>query len=124
MPAKKLSTAEILLAVTDTIPHLFDQAQTSTANHRKNCVALHKIHLQAISVTELSRSKNGESLKLIGERAFSDTFVDMTNRVLMVKKGPTAAERAVRFVGAYVKFICGKGESISAMNYFTFSEGL
>lgn len=118
MPAKKLNTAEILLAVTDTIPHLFDQAQTSTANHRKNCVALHKIHLQAASVTELSRSKNGESLKLIGERAFSDVFVDMTNRVLVVKKGPAAAERAVKFVGAYVKFICGKGESTDIVHFF------
>ncbi|THH30647.1 hypothetical protein EUX98_g3519 [Antrodiella citrinella] len=83
---------------------IFDQAQVSTANHRKNCVALHKIHVQSSLVT----SQEGNNVRLTGERAFSDIFVDMLNRVLVIKKGPTPADRVVRFVGVYVKFMTEK----------------
>jgi condensin complex subunit 3 len=34
------------------ISHIFDQAQVSAANHRKNYVALYKIHLELAQYTE------------------------------------------------------------------------
>jgi hypothetical protein len=52
---------------------------------------------------------NGSSIKLTGERAFEDRFIEMVSRVLSVKKGASQADRIVRFVGGYTKFINEKG---------------
>ncbi|ORY20755.1 nuclear condensing complex subunit [Naematelia encephala] len=91
--------------LTDTLPHLippiFEQAQHTTANHRKNIVALRKIHEQAATFTE-SASKGG--IKLVGERAFTGVFLDMVNRVLVVKKGVAVGDRVVKFVAGYVAY--------------------
>lgn len=97
----------VLENLQESLAAIFDQAQLSLANHRKNCVALHKLHHQAGAVTKLV--KNGTVLKLVGERAFGDVFIDLVNRVLVVKKGPATADRIVRFVGSYVKFMNEKG---------------
>jgi condensin complex subunit 3 len=83
------------------MPKIFDQAQNSTANHSKNCVAMFKLHSEAAKVTELVNG--GEGIKLIGERAFEDAFLDIVNRVLEVKKGEAVADRIVKFVATYVK---------------------
>lgn len=89
------------------IASTFNQAQTSLANHRKNCVSLCKLHHQASRVKQ--SAKNGTAVKLVGERAFGDVFIDMVNRVLVVKKGPATADRIVKFVGSYVKYLNEKG---------------
>lgn len=103
MPPKSIN----LETLPESIGAIFDQAQLSLANHRKNCVALHKLHHQAASVTQPAR--NGTALKVIGEKAFGDTFIHMVSRVLVMKKGPVTADRVVRFVGSYVKFMNEKG---------------
>ncbi|PFH49330.1 hypothetical protein AMATHDRAFT_76233 [Amanita thiersii Skay4041] len=96
-------SAAILESLTERVAAIFDQAQSSLANHKKNSVALYKIHIQAGGVTE--SIKSGKATKLIGERAFGDAFISMITRVLVVKKGPATADRVVKFVGAYVKFM-------------------
>ena len=89
------------------IPTIFDQVQQSPVNHRKNCTALHKLFLQAASTRQ--PSKDGRALKLVGEKRFYDVFVDMTARVLPVKKGCVAADRVIKFIGSYVQFTLQKG---------------
>jgi condensin complex subunit 3 len=101
-------SADILDTLQDAQAAIFDQAQISIANHRKNCVTLYKLHLQAGAVTH--PIKNGTAVKLIGERSFGDVFIHMVDRVLVVKKGPAAADRIVRFIGSYVRFINEKCE--------------
>lgn len=91
----------------ESIANIFDQAQVSLANHKKNCVALYKLHTKATAVTQ--PGKNGNGLELIGEKAFQDVFIDMVNRVLVVKKGPANADRIVKYVGSYVEFMNEKG---------------
>ncbi|KAJ4489926.1 nuclear condensing complex subunit [Lentinula aciculospora] len=86
------------------IPTKFDEAQKSLANHRKNCVALHKLHVQASKVKDSGR--RDESI-LKGELVFGDIFIDMINRTLAMKKG-AFADRIVRFVGSYVKMVNDK----------------
>ncbi|KII87700.1 hypothetical protein PLICRDRAFT_30295 [Plicaturopsis crispa FD-325 SS-3] len=101
MPARTHnSPLETLPAV---VPKVFDQAQVSTANHQKNFVALHKLQADAATITEPVR--NGKSVKLVGERAFEDAFLDMVTRVLPVKKGVGQADRVAKFIGGYTKFI-------------------
>ena len=98
---------DIISKLQESIAAIFDQVQLTLANHRKNCVALYKLHQQAAAVTQPTKRNN--VIKLAGERAFGDVFVDMINRVLVVKKGPPTADRVVRFVGSYVKFMGEKG---------------
>ena len=105
MPARTSSLAETLSV---SIPKIFDQAQNTTANHQKNVVALHKIHSDAAAFTESVH--NGRSIKLTGERLFEDAFIDVLCRVLVIKKGVSQAERIVKFVGAYTKYMNEQGQ--------------
>ncbi|KIM46792.1 hypothetical protein M413DRAFT_23143 [Hebeloma cylindrosporum] len=90
----------------ESVANIFEQAQASLANHKKNSVALYKILVQAAEVTQpSSSSKNGSGVKLVGEKAFQDVIVDMLSRVLVVKKGPANADRIVKYVGGFVKFM-------------------
>ncbi|KAF8524376.1 nuclear condensing complex subunit [Hysterangium stoloniferum] len=100
MPAKTLSIAD---TISNALPRIFEQAQNTTANHQKNRVALHKLHKDAAAHVE--SVQNGKSMKLVGERAFEDAFIDMVNRVLQVKKGVPLADRVVKFIGGYVRFM-------------------
>ncbi|KAF8494799.1 nuclear condensing complex subunit [Gautieria morchelliformis] len=96
-------TSSITDSITTALPKFFEQAQSTTANHQKNRVALHKLHKEA--ATHVQSVQNGESVKLVGERAFEDAFIDMMNRVLHVKKGVLLADRVVKFVGGFVRFM-------------------
>ncbi|KAG6889138.1 hypothetical protein C0995_003498 [Termitomyces sp. Mi166 len=96
-------TLELPDNLTELVAAIFDQAQLSLANHRKNCVALYKLHHQAAAVTQTGN--NRAVVRRVGERKFIDLFIGMVNRVLVVKKGPATADRVVRFIGSYVKFI-------------------
>ncbi|OAX38286.1 hypothetical protein K503DRAFT_718426 [Rhizopogon vinicolor AM-OR11-026] len=100
MPGRISSVEDTLSA---NVPKIFDQAQNSTANHQKNIVALHKLHLDAARFTEPVH--NGRNIKLTGERAFEDKFKDMLCRAAAVKKGTSQGDRIVKFVGAYTKYI-------------------
>lgn len=95
------------------IPNVFDQAQVSAANHKKNCVALFKLQNGSAAVTETS----GRGTILAGEKFFTNVFLDMLNRVLLVKKGNQIADRVIRFIVTYMKFLFEKGvfTSISMM---------
>ena len=96
-----------LESLASTIPKAFEQAQNSSANHQKNLISLHKIHVDAAAKIETFRGSEG--IKLVGESAFEDCFIDMVNRVLAVKKGIGVADRVVKFAAGYIKFINTKG---------------
>ncbi|KAJ6514182.1 nuclear condensing complex subunit [Mycena vitilis] len=93
---------ESLLA---SVAAIFDQAQTSLANHRKNCVALYKIHVKS-AVDK--RGAGGD------QTAFIATFLDMVSRVVAVKKGPATVDRIIKFVAQYVRFVNEKAQEEKA----------
>ncbi|THH04392.1 hypothetical protein EW145_g5551 [Phellinidium pouzarii] len=97
------------------IPTVFDQAQSSLATHKKNSVALFKLQSASATVVEAidKGKRKGSETKLVGEKAFSDVFMDMVNRVLVVKKSTPAADRIVKFVSNYVKFLIDKTDDKS-----------
>ncbi|KAF8424272.1 nuclear condensing complex subunit [Boletus edulis BED1] len=103
MPARTTSVADVL-------PKIFDQVQTTSANHQKNVVALHKLHLDAAAFTESTHG--GRSIKLTGERLFEDTFIDLLCRVIVVKKGISQADRIIKFVGAYIHYLDAKARGV------------
>lgn len=85
---------------------IFDQAQTSLANHRKNCVALYKLHVKASAAMDKKSKKNAGGLD---QSTFIEAFLDMVSRVVAVKKGPPTVERIIKFVAQYVRFVNEKG---------------
>jgi condensin complex subunit 3 len=96
---------------------LFDQVQDSTASHLKNAVALNKLLLEAAEHTE--ECANGESVKLTGERIFETVFVDLLARILTVKKGVSQADRVVKFVATFLKYIHEKGGCFHRITIYT-----
>jgi condensin complex subunit 3 len=107
MPARVVFSIDDLKT---SIPRIFDQVQSTTANHQKNYVALHKLHVEAAKHTE--SIDNGTSIKLTGERVFEDMFIAMLSRALPIKKGASVVDRIIKFVGGYTKFINEKGERV------------
>ncbi|EJC98309.1 uncharacterized protein FOMMEDRAFT_96961 [Fomitiporia mediterranea MF3/22] len=98
-----------LNSLSTAVPAVFDQAQSSAATHKKNCVALYKLHAASAEIIEsINRGRKDAEVKLVGERAFAEIFLDMLNRVLVVKKSTPAADRIVKFVASYVKFLSEK----------------
>lgn len=96
---------------TSQIPEIFQQAQTSTANHNKNYVALSKLFSGCAGIYEEVQGRGG-GIRLTGEKSFQLTFAKMVNNVLPVKKGVSNADRVVKFIGGFVKFITDRGKSI------------
>lgn len=92
--------------IQDIVANVFNQVQASLANHKKNCVTLYKLHVQAAGHIE---STSKATVKLVGEDAFAHVFLDMVSRVLTVKKGVASADRIVKFIGSYVRYMNEKG---------------
>lgn len=95
------------VSASEHIPRIFNQVQDSIANHKKNYVALHKIQAELAEHTE--DLQKGKLVKLTGERMFQDKIIYMLCQALPLKKGIDSADRTVKFVAGYVKFINEKG---------------
>lgn len=93
------------------LPKIFEQVQLTSANHQKNFVALYKLQSEAAKITE--SVQNGKSIKLVGERAFEDALLSLLARAMPVKKGAAVADRVIKFVGGFAKFINEKSASIA-----------
>ncbi|KAJ7104390.1 nuclear condensing complex subunit [Mycena belliarum] len=93
----------------ESLAAIFDQAQTSLANHRKNCVALYKIHVKA-STEKTSKNR----APAVHQTAFIGAFLDILSRVVVVKKGPATVDRILKFVAQYVRFVNEKAQEDKA----------
>jgi condensin complex subunit 3 len=88
------------------LPPIFDQAQHTTANHRKNIVSIRKIQEACSKIVE----ETSKGTKLVGEKAFNSCFYGMVNRVLPIKKGVVVGDRVIKFVASYVAYTTEQGE--------------
>lgn len=94
------TTAISLDVIAETVPQYFQEAQHSLASHRKNAVALYRAHTHCFDFTE----ETARGLKLIGEKTFNSAFFACLNRVLVLKKGLTQADRCLKFVASYATY--------------------
>ncbi|KAG8932901.1 hypothetical protein FRC01_011776 [Tulasnella sp. 417] len=106
MVRKPKETTIDIEELSERLAPIFQQAQFSLANHRKNVVSLHQIHEQAAQVTE-SLGK-GKGIQLTGEAAFNKAFISMVNRILPIKKGVSQADKSIKFVAAFVRYTSEK----------------
>jgi condensin complex subunit 3 len=102
----RASSASYLQSIPFLLAPIFDQVQNTVANHRKNLVSLRNIQEQCSGITEATP----KGLKAIGEKAFNAVFIDMVNRILVVKKGVAVADRVVKFVANYVTYTTEQGQ--------------
>jgi condensin complex subunit 3 len=108
MPAARpraTSLSYLTTTLPQSLPPIFDQAQYTTANHRKNITLLRKIQETCSTLTETS----SKGTKLVGEKAFNTLFIEMVNRILGIKKGVGVADRVVKFVCSYVAYATEQG---------------
>ena len=91
------------------VPHIFQGAQESVTNHRKNAVALRKFQLQCSNYNHAATHPSISDGNNFGENEFNKEFVRMVNKILPVKKGLPAAERVVAFIVTFVNYCREKG---------------
>ncbi|RCI10948.1 hypothetical protein L249_5313 [Ophiocordyceps polyrhachis-furcata BCC 54312] len=80
---------------------IFRDAQRTTATHRKLAINLRKVH-EACCYEPKSRNKRSEDVDE-DEEAFNHEFVRCVLRIMPVKKAEGVGERAIRFVGSFLR---------------------
>ncbi|KAF9525087.1 nuclear condensing complex subunit [Crepidotus variabilis] len=108
--AQKKKDQQVLEELHENVSAIFDQVQGSMANHKKNCVALYKLHVRTAEIVE-TKEVAQEKVVLVGEQEFQEVIMDMISRVLDTKKGTANVDRVVKYVGAFVKFMNEKCQS-------------
>ena len=90
----------VLDAVGTAVPAHFQDAQQSTATHRKHAVGLFRLHEQCAVLTE----ETPRGTRLVGEKAFNGVFFRCIDRALAQRKGVKSADRVLKFAAAYVSY--------------------
>lgn len=90
-----------------------EQAQRTTATHRKNVAILHKLLLTSCNIVE--KLENGKGTRLVGEKAFCDAVKASINKIVVVKKGVQQADRCIKFVCAFVAYASEQGQHASGI---------
>lgn len=56
-------------------------------------------------------SSNERTVKLTGEKAFTEGFYTVLDNVITTKKGIVEADRVIKFIGAFCSFATDHGQS-------------
>jgi condensin complex subunit 3 len=84
------------------ISSLFRDAQRTTASHRKLVINLRKIQ-EACCYEPTSNKKNKTGAEDFDEEQFTYEFTRCVLRVMPVKKSESVGERAIRFIGLFLR---------------------
>ena len=99
------TSAALLQQYSLSISHILQQVQATVTNHKKNYVTLYKVHTEAAGYME----ESSRGLRMVGEKLFRDAFASCLLRAFTVKKGVTAADNVLKFVGGYIRHMNEKG---------------
>lgn len=100
-PAAATSDEDVLESLHSTVASVFGQVQHSVAVHRKHQVSLNEVHKRCC---EIVGQRPDGTLRLVGEKAFLETFLASLNRVLAIKRAEAVAERCIRFAASYTAY--------------------
>ncbi|CAG8957179.1 hypothetical protein HYFRA_00009380 [Hymenoscyphus fraxineus] len=99
-------------ALRSQISSIFKDAQRTTASHRKLVINLRKI--QEACVYEPSSSKKSKTgAEDFDEEQFNNEFTRCVLRVMPVKKSESVGERAIRFIGLFLKYANDKDNELT-----------
>ncbi|KAJ3510132.1 hypothetical protein NMY22_g16062 [Coprinellus aureogranulatus] len=98
-----LDTASLALLPAN-LAEIFQEVQTSTVNHRKNCFKLFKLHAGAQATLEQTRSGG---TKFTGGNVFEEAFVKCLCACLLQddQEREPCIKLVVQFTGAYFEFV-------------------
>ncbi|KAJ1911318.1 chromosome condensation complex Condensin, subunit G [Tieghemiomyces parasiticus] len=127
-------TADILHTLATAVPEIFNDSQTSAAQHRRNAAALRKLQERCaqLSPEDIARymSARTEPCPLVcstsaypGESVFNNEFVRNLNKVLPVKKREPSVELVIRFVAAFAQYGHEKDNKLAAAQATSHTEG-
>ncbi|EFP74365.2 hypothetical protein PGT21_033556 [Puccinia graminis f. sp. tritici] len=102
-PSKHENT---LTSLTNSILTLFNKSQHSLTSHRKLVNNLHSLFLSSTEIREQIENGDGtdKTIKLIGEKNFTEACYTVLDNIVSTKKGVVEADRVVRFFGAFCAF--------------------
>lgn len=81
---------------------IFRDSQRNTAGHRKLVINLRKIQ-EACCYEPTSKKKNQTGAEDFDEEQFTHEFIRCVLRVMPVKKSESVGERAIRFIGLFLR---------------------
>ncbi|GAW11857.1 hypothetical protein ANO14919_012100 [Xylariales sp. No.14919] len=81
---------------------VFRDAQKTTATHRKLAVTLRKLH-EACCYEPTRPNKQGSTDEDFDEAEFNDEFTRCVFRIMPVKKSESVGDRAIRFIGLFLR---------------------
>ena len=84
------------------VSSIFRDVQRTTAGHRKLVINLRKIQ-EACCYEPTSSRKNKTGAEDFDEEQFTTEFTRCVLRVMPVKKSETVGERAIRFIGSFLR---------------------
>ena len=90
------------------ISTVFNDAQKTTAGHRKLIVSLRKIQ-ETCAYEPLNEAKNGREEGYFGEDNFNVEVARCVIRLMGVKKSESVGDRLVRFIGLFLRHASEKG---------------
>ncbi|KNF04259.1 hypothetical protein PSTG_02605 [Puccinia striiformis f. sp. tritici PST-78] len=95
-----------LTSLTNSILTLFNKSQHSITSHRKLVNNLHSLFLSSAAIREQLDNEDGndKTIKLIGEKNFTEACYTVLDNLVTTKKGVVEADRVVRFFGAFCAF--------------------
>ena len=104
--AKPSKHENTLTSLTNSILTLFNKSQHALTSHRKLVNNLHSLFLSSTEVREQIESEGGadKTIKLIGEKNFTEACYTVLDNLVTTKKGVVEADRVVRFFGAFCAF--------------------
>ncbi|KAF9532366.1 nuclear condensing complex subunit [Crepidotus variabilis] len=114
MPARvrQPSKEEKIAQLTPKIGQILNEASTSATTHAKNNVNLWKLQQELSKIYE--PYKGGK--KITGEKAFQNEMKIQMSRVIPLKKATPVADRTIKFMAGYVKYINEKALDPKADN--------
>ncbi|KAG8831455.1 hypothetical protein FRC17_003118 [Serendipita sp. 399] len=106
MPKLAQNTQEFIETLPQAIAALFQGAQASNATHKRRINTLCRLFDETVKVTQeqnIGRKGNEELVVvLVGEKAFNRAFWSLLLHVFNIKRGISAADRVIKFVGAFI----------------------
>lgn len=95
--------------VRSAVGSVFQDAQKSTASHRKLSATLYAIAEECLNLPSPVQSSDGIH-SISGEECFTVELLRCAVQVLAIKKGERAGDNIVKFLDTFFKYMHEKGE--------------
>ncbi|KAG0147863.1 hypothetical protein CROQUDRAFT_90996 [Cronartium quercuum f. sp. fusiforme G11] len=103
---KNTKQNDTLNSISISILTVFNQSQSSLTAHRKLVNNLHRLFITSCGIIDDGEEDNNpeRTIKLTGEKTFTEAFYTVLDHVITTKKGIVEVDRVIKFIGAFCSF--------------------